>query len=141
MAYNEYSEEEMEIFEKDMRIDSINSIIKDIHQKNIKAGWWNDPITGKNLKEDPYVIGTKLLLVVSEIAEATEGFRKDLMDDKLTTRKCVEVELADAVIRIFDICGALNLDLGGAIEEKRSYNSTRSDHQVENRIKVGGKKF
>jgi len=119
----------------------INELVKDIHSKNVEAGWWNDPITGKNLKDDPYVMGTKLLLVVSEIAEATEGFRKDLMDDKLTHRKCIEVELADAIIRICDIAGALNLDLAGAIEEKRSFNSVRQDHKVENRVKKGGKKF
>ena len=37
----------------------------------------------------------------------------------------VEVELADAVIRIADLAGALGLDLGGAIAEKLEYNRNR----------------
>lgn len=35
------------------------------------------------------------------------------------------VELADAVIRIADLCGALGLDLAAAIEQKHAYNATR----------------
>jgi NTP pyrophosphatase (non-canonical NTP hydrolase) len=121
--------------------ENINKLVKDIHTKNIEAGWWNDPSTGESLLDNPYVIATKLLLIISEISEATEGYRKDLMDDKLTHRSAVETELADAAIRLFDIAGALNIDLGGAIEEKRAFNAIRSDHKIENRVKKGGKKF
>ncbi len=39
-----------------------------------------------------------------------EGERKDLMDDKLPHRKMAEVELADALIRIFDYAGAYGYD-------------------------------
>ena len=52
-----------------------------------------------------------------------------------------EVELADAVIRIFDLAGAYNMDLGGAIEEKLKFNATRTDHKKENREAVGGKAY
>lgn len=125
--------------------EKINQLVKDIHNKNIKAGWWNDTETGESLlnhKFTPYVIGTKLMLVVTELAEATEGFRKDLMDDKLPHRKMIDVELADAIIRIMDLAGAIGCDdLGGIIEEKRNFNSSRVDHKVENRVKNGGKKF
>ena len=121
--------------------DVINKLVTDIHANNIEAGWWNDPNTGESLLKNPYAVATKLLLVNSEVAEATEAFRKGLNDDKLTHRTGIEVELADAVIRICDIAGSLGMDLGGAIEEKRAYNSKRSDHKVENRVKVGGKLF
>jgi hypothetical protein len=70
-----------------------------------------------------------------------EGARKGLMDDKLPHRPMLEVELADAVIRIFDMAGGLHLDLGGAIAEKLAYNASRADHKPENRIKPGGKTF
>ena len=82
-----------------------------------------------------------LMLVVSEVVEGLEGHRKNLMDDKLPHRPMLEVELADAVIRILDMCGGLGLDLEGAIFEKLEYNANRADHKIENRLKENGKKF
>lgn len=82
-----------------------------------------------------------LCLVHSEVSEAMEGHRKNLMDDKLPHRKMFEVELADAIIRILDIAGAHELDLGGAIVEKLQYNMFRPDHKIENRLKEDGKKY
>jgi NTP pyrophosphatase (non-canonical NTP hydrolase) len=70
-----------------------------------------------------------------------EGDRKDLMDDKLPHRKMREVELADAVIRIFDLAGAYGMDLGEAIAEKMAYNQSRADHKIENRVQSGGKSY
>ncbi len=100
--------------------------------------WWRDIHTGKPLDRN---VGELLCLVHSEISEAMEGHRKNLMDDKLPHRKMFEVELADALIRILDIAGGLKLDLGGAVREKLEYNSKRADHKVENRLKENGKKY
>jgi NTP pyrophosphatase (non-canonical NTP hydrolase) len=83
----------------------------------------------------------KLCLIHSEISEAMEGDRKNLMDDKLPHRQMREVELADAVIRIFDLAGAYGMDLGGAIAEKMAYNAQRPDHKIENRMADGGKAY
>ena len=83
----------------------------------------------------------KLMLVVSELAEAMEGDRKNLMDDKLPHRPMREVELADAIIRIFDLAGAYNMDLGGAVSEKLAFNAKRPDHKIENRMAEGGKAY
>lgn len=52
-----------------------------------------------------------------------------------------EVELADAVIRIFDLAGAYGMDLGGAIAEKLAYNAHRADHKPEARAAAGGKAY
>lgn len=82
-----------------------------------------------------------LCLIHSEISEALEGHRKGLMDDHLPNRKMFEVELADAVIRIMDLAGALNIDIGGALVEKLLYNIDRADHKPENRADPGGKKY
>ncbi len=110
---------------------NIKQLQQQIHQQNIDAGWWDNP------REK----GTLLCLIHSEISEAMEGERKDLMDDHLPHRKMAEVELADAVIRILDYAGAFGYDIEGAIAEKLEYNKHRADHQRENRIKKGGKQF
>ena len=63
-------------------------------------------------------MGEMLALVHSEISETLDGRRKGLMDDHLPDCPMIEVELADAVIRIADLAGYLGLDLGGAIMAK-----------------------
>lgn len=70
-----------------------------------------------------------------------EGGRKGLRDSHLTHRSAEEVELADALIRIFDLAGARKLDLAGAVIEKLYYNQNRADHKPEARYAEGGKKF
>jgi NTP pyrophosphatase (non-canonical NTP hydrolase) len=106
------------------------------------SGWWTDIHTGETIFADrPHLVGEKLMLIVSEISEAMEGHRKNLMDDKLPHRKMIEVELADALIRICDLAGAMNLDLGAAVAEKMQFNATREDHKIENRKAVGGKAY
>lgn len=48
-------------------------------------------------------------------------------------------ELADTIIRIMDLAGALQLDVAGAIIEKLAYNQQRPDHKKEAREAEGGK--
>ncbi len=121
-----------------MAVDFYNGMSAGIHADNVKAGWYTDLSTGEPKKVN---VGEKLMLVVSEIAEGMEADRKNLMDDKLPHRKGLEVELADAIIRIHDLAGYLKLDLGGAIMEKLLYNAKREDHKIENRVKEGGKAY
>lgn len=120
------------------------------HSLAKEAGWWTDLVTGKDMtcqyrvpmaEKPPRNIGELLMLIVSEVAEAMEGARKGLMDDKLPSRPMLEVELADAVIRIFDTAGGLGLDLPGAIRHKLAYNQRRDDHKPEARRAEGGKQF
>ena len=133
---------------------AVNSLVEKCHGASKSAGWWTHTKTGLDLIEviqSPKdamqellagaLVAQKLCLSHSEISEAMEGHRKGLMDDKLVHRPMIEVELADAVIRIADLAGALGLDLGGAVSEKLDFNSTRPDHKLENRIKDGGKSY
>ena len=78
----------------------LNEMSERIHKQNVEVGWWDNP--------NPCIF-EKLQLVSTEIAEATEAERKDLMDDKLPHRKGGEVELADALIRVLDLGGYLGL--------------------------------
>jgi NTP pyrophosphatase (non-canonical NTP hydrolase) len=119
------------------------------HRASFHAGWWQNLKTGTNHIEEIHartelginIVGTKIALIHSEVSEAMEGHRKDRMDDKLPHRRMIEVELADAIIRIADLAGALGLDLGGAIEEKLAFNAVRPDHKIEARQADGGKAY
>lgn len=88
-----------------MNSNKINEYAKTIHANNVVAGWWPE---NRCLLE-------AIQLVSTEVSEATEGERKDLMDDKLPHRKMGEVELADALIRM--------LDFGGYMGLKHRFNS------------------
>ena len=85
---------------------TINALAAEIYNHNKSVGGWDD---NRSIK-------TALMLVITEIAEATEGERKGLMDDHLPYRKMGEVELADALIRMLDIGGRF-----GLCYEKQAY--------------------
>lgn len=114
----------------------LNDYAQECHKAN--QTWWHHPATGERLERNK---GELLMLIVSEVAEAMEGERKGLMDDKLPHRKMAEVELADVLIRVFDYAAAFDYDLQGAYEEKMRYNAQRQDHKAEARLRADGKKW
>ena len=116
---------------------AIRDLQEAVHKNNVQAGWWSDLLTGERKERNR---GELLMLIVTEVAEAMEGERKGLMDDKLPHRPMAEVELADVVIRILDYCGGFGYDLAGAMEEKLEFNKSREDHSIEHRKGEGGKK-
>jgi NTP pyrophosphatase (non-canonical NTP hydrolase) len=116
----------------------LEQAIKLCHDKAIKNGWWTDPKTKQRILRNK---GELLCLIHSEISEAMEGERKSLMDSHLPNRRSAEVELADALIRIFDYAGQFGYDLAGAMLEKLVYNDERWDHKPSARSQDGGKKF
>jgi NTP pyrophosphatase (non-canonical NTP hydrolase) len=121
---------------------NLNEMSVELHNENVQAGWWTKEEKEQvenGTKYGVMVVATKLALVHSEVSEALEGVRKNLMDDHLPHRKMIEVELADVVIRLLDLAGALNLDIGGAVAEKNEYNKKRQDHKKSNREADGGK--
>ena len=73
-------------------LEAVQDLFDICHEQSVDMGW----------HENPREAGTMLMLIVSEVAEAMEGIRKGLKDDHLPDREMVEVELADAVIRIAD---------------------------------------
>ena len=71
-----------------------NGLRRICHAASFNAGWWNDLETGEPIVNRPHVVGEKLMSIVSEVSEAMEGHRKNLMDDKLPHRK-IENRKAD----------------------------------------------
>ena len=62
---------------------NIKQLQQQIHQQNKEAGWWDNPRKK----------GTLLCLIHSEISEAMEGERKNLMDNHLPHRKWLKLNL------------------------------------------------
>jgi len=109
-----------------------------IHRDNVDKGFWEDRLCIPKIMEESnlftkeQIIAVKkafkaqmLMLVVSELSEAMEADRKDLMDDKLKHRKGFDVELIDADIRIRDMIGAFDIESEEIREEKLEFNRTR----------------
>lgn len=89
-----------------MRAIELNELADRVHAANRR--WWLDDVGEFQARNANQI----LMLVISELAEAMEGHRKNLMDDKLPNRPMPEVELADALIRLLDVAGAYKYDLG-----------------------------
>lgn len=123
----------------------VSNLMHYCHESSVAAGWYHDVNTGHPIERN---VPEMMMLMVSEIAEAMEGYRKNKMDDKLPSRKMAPVELADLLIRTFDLAGYLmtipgyNIDdLGTCFAEKFHFNQSRPDHKIENRKLEGGKAF
>ena len=105
---------------KDQIIASLKILTDALHIDAAKKGFWDDD---QHRYEDT---ATRLALIHSEISEALEGLRLgNPPDDKIPEFSAMEAELADAVIRIFDLCGGREYRLAEAIWAKMEFNRLR----------------
>lgn len=105
-------------------LNSWEQMAERIHVTAREKGWWDKERNN----------GEIIALIHSELSEGLEALRKDLQDDHLPEYLGIEVELADAVIRIMDFAKARGYRLPEAILMKMKYNEGR-EH------KHGGKHF
>ncbi|MBF0595036.1 MAG: nucleotide pyrophosphohydrolase [Candidatus Omnitrophica bacterium] len=63
-------------------------------------------------------VGEALMLVVTELAEAMEAHRKQDQEN-------FKEELADTLIRLFDLCGGMGIDIEAEITKKCEKNKSR----------------
>ena len=76
-------------------------------------------------------ITQKIMLIVSELGEAVEAIRKDKYGIEM--KDTFEDEIADSLLRTFDLCEMLGIDIEKQLEWKREFNKTRE--------KMHGKNF
>lgn len=95
-----------------------------VYKMALEKGWWDEP------RED----GTIIALIHSELSEALEGLRKDLISDKIPPFLAVEEELADVIIRIMDAAERRGWRVCDAVLAKIRYNADRE-------YRHGGKRF
>lgn len=103
----------------------------DVHDLAREKGWWDgyerDDQGRLKLTTDQVI--SKIALIHAELSEAVEEARKSnyygMYLGEGGKPEGFVVELADAVIRTLDLCGALGLDLEAAIVAKHEFNKTR----------------
>ena len=136
-AWNHYNEKMQPYVKPTTLADAVNMLVDACHGASVKGGWWHDLTTGEPLQRNKLEM---IALIHSEVSEAVEGIRKGINDDHLTQYPMEDVEMADALIRIFDYIGGHKLQTADALVDKLAYNANRADHKPENRAKAGGKK-
>lgn len=128
-----------------MEID-FNKKAQEIFLANKEKGFWDNQSRDIKNKDE---VALKLMLIVSELGEAMEAHRKNKFANieaykkgvwdtfkqgfELNVKDTLEDEIADTIIRLFDMAGGLNIDLNFHIENKLKYNATRE--------KLHGKKY
>jgi NTP pyrophosphatase (non-canonical NTP hydrolase) len=85
---------------------------KEIHDNAVKHGWWDKPRDAPEL----------LCLIHSEVSEALEAYRNDIQEGD---KGCLSEELADIVIRVFDMAEDFNIDICEAVKQKHMINAQR----------------
>lgn len=104
----------------------MNELAKQIYEANKAKGFWDQE---RNL-------GEMLMLVASELAEALEAHRTNRFADwdkfeyknvpfADSIKDSFEDEVADAIIRLLDLCGGLGINIEKHVAEKLKYNATR----------------
>jgi NTP pyrophosphatase (non-canonical NTP hydrolase) len=101
----------------------------------IRSAWLTADLSGWHT--EPRTFGELIALAHSELSEALEAYRDGLPLSEFTSEgkpEGIAVELADVLIRIFDMSEELGIPLEDAIKAKMAYNKTRS-------YRHGGKKL
>lgn len=104
----------------------LNDLAEECFENSKRHGFWDEMLTATGFPSK-YATPTKLMLIVSEVAEAMEADRKG---DKANFAE----ELADIAIRLFDLAEAHHINLEQEIVNKMAINAGRP-------VMHGGKRY
>ncbi len=93
----------------------LQELIDDVHSNARNKGFW----------EGERNTGEAIALMHTELSEALEAARAGYPVDNKVPFDNFTVELADCVIRIFDLAGGMGLEFVDALLAKHEYNQTR----------------
>lgn len=127
----EHIDEEHELFESFKNL--FQHFGQVVYKDNAAKGFWTErKIASFNVTKNTGVDVLRMSdmeqlgLIQTEVAEAMEARRNGNPPDKhLPDFSALEVELADACIRILDMAAGRGLDVAGAIVGKVRFNRTR----------------
>lgn len=98
---------------EDRSIVMINRLVARIHLNAVNKGFWDD-----YNPDDIHHKLSRIMLAVTELAESVEALRDD---DNANFAE----ELADTLIRVLDMCGGFQVDVGPAMFDKMRVNESR----------------
>lgn len=117
---------------------TITAVVNEAHATACEKGWHDLFYDGTLVcaDEDGYIVrqdiidlqvGSWLALIQSEVSEALEAYRTRRTEAWEAGGKPegFAAELADVIIRVADVCGALGIDLDAAVRQKLAFNKTR----------------
>lgn len=119
----------MKAYELQGNLDAVQNLAEGINQWAKGKGFWDEGgFSALTLSQRQRILllekSQKILLVVTELAELTEGLRKDI-PSSIEGFTNEEEEVADAIIRLFDFAGQYKMQIGDAIGAKMAKNENR----------------
>jgi len=110
----------------------VKRLCKECHNTAVEKGFYSKTQELSNLSPIEYQsyildleISKRIALINSELGEALEAIRKDRRG--LEQKDTFEDEIADTLIRIFDLCGWMDIDIEKQLKWKMNYNSNREN--------------
>lgn len=107
---------------------NLRDLVRDAHANSVSKGFHDEQGESGSVLATTRRDLARLMLITSEVAEAAEDVRVGAYaltfapNGKPTG---LPSELADVVVRVADMCGALGIDLDEAVRVKMAYNASR----------------